>query len=336
MLPCILKEAIKGDGGIWALTSIAALVILGDAQIFSHPRSLKIVFDALRYSSRHKTPAVASLHTEVWACLVWALSRSFSIQDGSHVEARKDTYQRAFQLLAQEMRPSVGTRLVAVLVRDHSPTDGQPLRAWNVQQAVAIIKQLMKDPCLQTFHEGYALLHRLVSGVPSSPSASSEPSLSDFVRDTLVNGSCLRMSLPDLEQALKDPHPFPLSYIHALTEAEVQAHWQDLSESWAMAAERLQPTISTEALVCSRHWVYTGFADDLLQTPESVNWNLAIPPSLSSSSYTRPDPPCRIISVRHKNCHPYHKIRIPRCRTRRTFRATGHGSKMVECPQECL
>lgn len=249
LLPGILKEAINGDGAIWAHTGLSALVILGDTHIFSHPRSLRLILDALRYSSRHKTPAVAKLHTEVWKCLVWVLSRSLTVADEAHIDTRKDTYQRAFQLLTQEMRPGIGTRLVCVLMQNRLVSDDEKFRAWRVQEAVNIIGLLVKRKSSRQFQEGLSLLHRLVGGSTSPDRFDDDPKLWEYIRPALVDGSWAQLSLSELDKCLSEPHPITLSFMRPFTESEVRTHWEVLSESWAASVERIQSALTTDALV---------------------------------------------------------------------------------------
>ncbi|KAJ3529991.1 hypothetical protein NMY22_g8759 [Coprinellus aureogranulatus] len=249
-LPCILKEAVKGDGAIWVHVSLAALIVISDAHIFFRPRSLRLVLNALRYSSRHKIPTVANLHTEVWKCLVGTLPGIFTVPGGTDMDARKDTYQRAVQLLAQEMRPGIGTRLVCVLMQGHGLTRDESFTTWSVQQAVDITMTLVKHKDPRHVHEGFTLLGRLVCGFPSSEGVDDDTGFLAFVRTALIDGSWTRLSMTELDKALGEFHPITVSHIRQLAESEVQRHWESLSETWATAVERLESPETADTLVC--------------------------------------------------------------------------------------
>ncbi|KAF6744459.1 hypothetical protein DFP72DRAFT_928782 [Ephemerocybe angulata] len=243
LFPAILQTASQRDKPVWALISIAALVVLEGASIFSHPRSVRLICDALRYTSRHSVKAISNMHTEVWKCLVWALSRIFIVESADSIDARRDTFGRAVRILVQELKPSVGASLISVLLDTPAGID-ERFMLGNVSEAVQIVKQLVSTD--KQFEEGYALLRRLVGGIGSSDYQVTEAGFSSFVHPSLLDGTWFRMPASELSSALSTPTAFDLSHVRSLTESEINSRWPDLSEVWVLAVEKLQPKLTAE------------------------------------------------------------------------------------------
>lgn len=263
LLPALLQNTFQKSQcqePVMALVSVAALIILEDAPIFSHPKSIRVVLDAMRYTSRHKVEVVRKLHTEVWKCLIWALSRILDdagLQRESQEEwsARRDTYERAFKTLMQEVRPGVGLSLVSVALQEPPDMAGGKVDDfvdWNVGEALEVVKLFMKQREESLFLEGYSILSRWMSGIGSSDGNVPALGAFNFIQKPLVDGTWLRMNEEQLNAALNEIDPVDVSMIRPLTEAEINAHFQDLSDLWVFAGERFQKDCGAERLVCTR------------------------------------------------------------------------------------
>jgi hypothetical protein len=234
MLPSILQLAHQSGDSVWALVTLASLIVLADSQLFSRPRSFRLIFDTMRHSSKHGKSVVRSLHTEVWKCLVWAMSR---IRDDT------DTLARASRVLAQDLKPGIGSHIVGALLQHQDEA--------LVPEVISTLKTLIDHPRDSMLHEGVLLLNRLISGVGTSDDyAVTDAVPFDYLSHELVDGTWLRLDMTELQERLStETAPFPIASIRSLTEPEIVANWQELSEFWALAVEKLQKAMTAEQLV---------------------------------------------------------------------------------------
>ncbi|RXW21487.1 hypothetical protein EST38_g4348 [Candolleomyces aberdarensis] len=187
----------------------------------------------MRHSSKHEKPVVRSLHTEVWKCLVWAMSR---------ISNNTDTLARASRVLAQDLKPGVGSRIVGALLHQQDEV--------LVPEAIPILESLINHPKDTMLHEGVLLLNRLISGIGTSDDyAVTGTSPFDYLSRGLVDGTWLRLDMMELQERLTaGTAPFPVACIRSLTEPEIIANWQELSEFWALTVEKLQKAMTAEQL----------------------------------------------------------------------------------------
>ena len=238
-LPLVVKSAIFDDSRFWkkkgpsfAISLVSALVILLDYQIFTSPRSLKLVFFVIQATAGSLWKRVA-VHSELWKMLLWSFSRipsndedlKYSMPNGQDIEGWNDTRERAYRVLKQEVRDGIGVAFVAVLL--HSQTDGRR----EIGKALEIIEDMLKCDGLSERADAVLLLERLVNDI-GAPLHDSGGERKLYVRfsEELINGSLVYKTFRDLSIQPTVTH---IGHIQPLSEAEALSFWDQLSEMWS-------------------------------------------------------------------------------------------------------
>ncbi|TFK23401.1 hypothetical protein FA15DRAFT_695085 [Coprinopsis marcescibilis] len=246
LLPDIFPQSMKDEdtrGPFWTLSVLASFIVLADGTLFFRPKSLKLVIKALRHSSKHPNRSILFLHTEVWKSMIWCLSRVFEPAgwDGEKsLDKQRDKFDKAFQVLTQENGQGVGACLVAAVLCNHQAGNNDTkFVEQNVSKAVHIVKKLVQDATLVS--EALQLLERLMSAIGSSAGTVAPLETSDFFPKFLVDGTLLTAGQQQLTHSR-------FTHIRPLTEAEINAHWNELVNAWAKVADASLSNLSPTTL----------------------------------------------------------------------------------------
>lgn len=249
LLPAIVKSALSDSGRrFWRKKgpsfgiSLASIIsVLLDYRIFTSPRSLKLVFLVLSQvvgrSGRN------GVHTEMWKILIWAFSRIPTNE--KHLEDRmaqewdidrwRDTRERAYRLLKQEVKNGLGISLVRVLLRcaPHGKRD-----LSDVEKAIALVEDLLTQGDGSAKHDAMMLLERLMSGIGAPPPSRTMEGVEleiVFSKD-LLDGSLLRQNWTE---ANVTSTVVSTDDIQPLFEEEASAFWHRLSQCWFLIVQDL-------------------------------------------------------------------------------------------------
>lgn len=239
----ILLSAMKGTdsywntkGPLWASLMVACLICLVDADLFTHPQSLKLFLSVLAQATNHKRTYVRALHPHIWNCLVWCYSRlPFSTKDPHTGQDFVEIRKRAFLVLRQELKGGIATALVASFLSSPSSASEE------MAPALDIVKTLLSASKEKQVQEGIKILARLVSNV-GSPTAGLQSDLRDLsdilVRDLFV-GSFLDLPVEKMK-ALSNRLPGPDDrFIRPLEENQIRKNWRELLQVWAHGVTRI-------------------------------------------------------------------------------------------------
>jgi hypothetical protein len=219
----------------WAVVVLASLVVLSDASVFFHARSIKFVIMSLRHASRHKHRDICAAHAVVWRTLIWAFSRlSHELimrqSDGGKPDDLDATKEKVFKTIIQELKGGIGIALVASLL---GSTDIEATA--DVSRALIVIKEMVSGTNHSDPREAILLLNRIVSaiGTPFTPEAldnewhrNIDPSLGIF------DGTIIDASLNNLGSALDSLGDVRVDRVRQLSETELVHHWNDLIAIW--------------------------------------------------------------------------------------------------------
>lgn len=233
----ILSSAIKGSqryrkgsGPLWASLMIACLICLSDADLFTHPHSLKLFLSILAQATNHKRTYVRALHPHIWNCLVWCYSRlPDAVKDRQGGQDFVQIKKRAFLVLRQELKGGIASALVA------SRLLGPSCASEDIILASNIVKDLLSSSKESQIREGINILGRLVSdvGSPSSTNPQNDTrNFSEIVHRDLFVGCFLDLpeeQIRGLASRLPGADP---RFIRPLTENQIREHWKEFLQLW--------------------------------------------------------------------------------------------------------
>lgn len=229
----------SSDNPLWAVTVLASLIVLSDAELFSHGRSLKLFITLTACLRESPSPHVRTLLPHVWNCIVWAFGR---LPESDH-----DIRTRALRNVQQELGGGVAAAIVVNLlwtneVDEHTRSD--PLR-----QVISILQDMLGGKSRDLHREGIKLLMRLLSAIGST---SFEIPCSDpnkVICKELFDGTLLhakRDTLGDIASAL--PRPW-IDLVRPLSEAEICLHSDSLLAIWKLIVQIFLRNESSTKLV---------------------------------------------------------------------------------------
>ena len=246
-LPIIVKSALadnnrefwqrKGPG--FAVSLASTFLVLLDYHIFISSPALKFVFSVITETASRRWTHVNG-HTELWKILLWAYARlPRTEKDSKDTMARiqspnrwKDTRERAFRVVKQELKSGLGVTLVGALL--WCAPDGVR-ETGDVEKAVEVLEDMLTREDEGVRRDIILLLERLLSGIggQSQDKKERKDATVEFARD-LVDGSLIGKTLRELTL---QPAKFPLEGIRPLSEAEVFVVWDRLSAIWVLIVQ---------------------------------------------------------------------------------------------------
>ena len=248
-LPIIVKSALadnnrefwqrKGPG--FAVSLASTFLVLLDYHIFISPPALKLVFSAITETASRRWTHV-NAHTELWKILLWAFSRlprkEKDLEDTmgrmESLNRWKDTRERAFRVVKQELKNGLGAALVGALL---CCTPDGVRETGDVEKAVEVLEDMLVVEDEDMKRDVILLLERLLCGIGGQSQDKKEwkDATVEFSRD-IVDGSLIGKTLRELTV---QPTKFPLEGIRPLSEAEAFVVWDRLSAIWVSIVQDL-------------------------------------------------------------------------------------------------
>ena len=264
----------------WALIVISSLIVLSDASFFLHSRCLKLVIPVLSKVSAWKGgKGVQELHPVVWKCIVWAFARLREADrlaktgEGQPLEKAVDL-KSVYSFSRQDLRSDIGVALVATLLwtpdlgntsidstkRDPNETskDREMENAEDVENALGIVKDMLKHPDRHVREFGRKILVRMLSGIGAStpvegPDASvliAKDWYNAFLAPQLFDNSILLSSQANLLALVNQIGGVEVGVVSRLSENEVSQHWDEILGMWVGLVSRLGPERKMNLPVC--------------------------------------------------------------------------------------
>ena len=226
----------------WAVVVLASLVVLSDASVFFHDRSIRFTILSLRYASNHKQQEIRTAHATVWRTLVWAFSRLSSEliaqrrSAGGKLGDLDVTRENVYKTIKQELKGGIGIALVTLLLESsdvEAPTD--------VSRALLIIRDMVAGENHTDPREAILLLNRIVSaiGTPLTTTAHDDDwHVNIDVSRGLFDGTIIDASLGNLQIALSSLGDVKVDRVRQLSETELVHHWDSLISIWIKGVEK--------------------------------------------------------------------------------------------------
>lgn len=245
-------------GPSWAVVVLASLVILSDASVFFHSRSIKFVMNSLRYASRHENRNICTAHAVVWRTFIWAYARlspelSMKRRDDSGKLADPDnTRDGVFKTISQELKGGIGIALVTLLLGSNNIE-----ASTDVARALIVIKGMISERNHADHREGILLLNRIVSaiGIPFTTEVRDNRWLGNIgCSQHLFDGTVIDASLDNLGTVLSSLVDVNVDRVRQLSETELLRHWNDLIAIWIEGVEKFHrdPSFSVSVSDLSR------------------------------------------------------------------------------------
>ncbi|KAL0961384.1 hypothetical protein HGRIS_006337 [Hohenbuehelia grisea] len=268
-LPSLISTALIDEdprklarGPIWALTLLAAFIILGDHQVFSHPRLLKLALPSIANAASHKRSAVRALHPFLWKCLVWAFARipadpaALEGDEVSDVAELRDLRNRAFLMVKQETKGDIGLALIVALL-DSSPST--PCASFQFEQgckALQVLEEMIAERSPLAVQNGIMVLNRLLA----HSDVDAPPESSKVVPLALLDGTIQGARHDRILERVRALDECTANQVRRLGDAEISQHWNLLLDIW-LASLRCSMRITPS---------YPTVLDDLLHSWQTL------------------------------------------------------------------
>ena len=215
---------------MWALSVIAAVIVLSGADTLSQPRTIKFVLGHLQTAmgpTRRST--VRATTGIVWRVLIWACVQ---LDKGDETDEKKNS---GWRVVRQIVDGAIGISLVAALMGQRDP------RAERVSHALEVVSVMIRKGG-KTCEEAVDILERLLCAVGSSVEEPKEDTWVDskLLAEPLFDGTFLEAEWKHLAPHVKDAltKSVTISDIRPLREDQVIEHWDDLFTIWKAGVER--------------------------------------------------------------------------------------------------
>lgn len=251
-------------------SSHSANAYLHPQSIFTHPRSLKLFVTLFGEALAGRRTEVRRGGERGWRVLVWAFGRfcDRGRGDGSD-EGENDVEERVFRVVKQELGGGIGILLVGVLLNgcdgdeQEACCDGSPMLGprsstrsvfsgtgsgsgprsasesregeRHVERALVVVGDMIRNERQSTAKDGIELLMRLVSGIGSSTSPST-----NAIQPWTVHSALPHVTTLDVGLSNPDGHGggFGSEDVRQLTEKEVERWCEMLIHVWVGGVER--------------------------------------------------------------------------------------------------
>ncbi|KAF8589093.1 hypothetical protein K439DRAFT_1383673 [Ramaria rubella] len=214
---------------MWALTVIAAFIVLSGGEALTHSKTLKFVLGHLQTAMLVKRTTVRATAGLVWRALIWACVQ---LDNGQETEEKKDA---GWRIVRQIVDGAIGISIVAALTRQrHS-------NKKRVPQALEVVSAMIKKGG-KTCEEAVDILERLLCGVGSGIEELKEENWVNekLLSEPLYDGTLLQGDWKNLALHVKDGlnQSVTIVDVRRLQEDEVIEHWDALFAIWREAVER--------------------------------------------------------------------------------------------------
>ncbi|KAM6493968.1 hypothetical protein JOM56_010329 [Amanita muscaria] len=221
----------------WALTLISSLIIIFDCTLFFHPHFVKLVFSTLLQTTHHNRSAVRALHPHIWKLLIWAYLRiptSVDKEEFGNVDAL-DIKERTFKVVAQDINYDIGIAFVSCLLQDDRTLDGIYVLPDQVENALAIVRDMMCSPDDAVRQSALALFRKLygLTEEDYAPTRAKE----QLCYEKLFDGSLLSVNITALGDLVRSIPSFTLENTRQLTNEEIYNHWRSIVSVWVAAVK---------------------------------------------------------------------------------------------------
>lgn len=237
-LPDIIMSALTAnnpshlnEGPKWAISVISSMIILLDASLFSHPRSLKLILPSLAQTLVHQRHFIQSLQPSAWKLLVWAFSRITleSRVAGDDDPPIPDTAEPAFLIVKQELGGGIGSALISALL---GSADNDDMYFKPVAKALGVIEEMVWGSCISKQNEGLSTLTCLLRSFGTSAKESQKWDRNSILDRALVDGSILQAKWDRPQTAITTSGEFKFDGVRQLSEGEIVQHWDTLLAIW--------------------------------------------------------------------------------------------------------
>lgn len=228
----------QGFGPVPALCLTAALMILCDAGLLTHPRVLMTLIVPLEKSLAHRSSSVRLLHPHVWNCLVWSFGR-LSV---TNTRGKSKLLGKAFDFVKQELRQGIATAIVSLFLPSVTQ-DANEASDDAIAGVFQILQDMGKHKSLSVKRKQAELLSRLLAGSvdPESVQGNVVDSWPNacFLRRQLFDGTLLRAGAENVSTAIRLLAPPDTASIRSLTDQEVESNWHPLRNLWSDAVRNM-------------------------------------------------------------------------------------------------
>jgi hypothetical protein len=262
-----------GHGPSWALTVLASLTVLSDSSLFSHPRSLRLIFPPLAQAQTHNHRSVRSLVPHVWKCFIWDFLRMSPEEcqgeatRSSHVDSPINFEERAFLVVKQELRGGIGVALVNSLLEQSEALGHSAPRFGGdrTARALTVVKDMVCSEDKATHDQGLSLLTRLVGAIGSpciTIPKQATWNCNKILAQSLFDGTILNTRWKDLSAAVHTIHDCETDEVRQLSEQEIVQHWDALTSIWIKCVEEsLQGTSFQLSVSYLQHFTHDFHID---------------------------------------------------------------------------
>ena len=246
-LPAIFQAALAGEpfwegkGPTFAVSVTSCFIVLLDYSLYSSPRALKLVFSVFARCSCHRQKFIRAIQPHIWKLAIWAFSRIPTTvtdeHDQTEISTLLDVRDRAYLILRQDLRHSLGTTLVTTLLNAGEPGEEREGATNDVQKALDCTTVLVNSDDVSERKEGYAILCRFMGSIGVAPSLVGNDDLRNPIApfSALIDGSLLGSSV---DSTTIPSQVSSIEQLRPLSETEVSAHWEELSKIWVALVEQ--------------------------------------------------------------------------------------------------
>jgi hypothetical protein len=247
-----LNSDVKPGAHIgWAFSLLCSLTILAGPAALTEVDHMKLILRTVPVSALdHAWRPLRLLHGVLWRCVVWAFSLTPYASRPKSMNGVSDWRNALRQRLSDDIRqaqvPGIGACLIFVLLgKDDGPFSSALAthfsRDADVTRTIDVLKSMIEHPSRTFLEQGVAILHRLMSdvGADSSKRELSTWDSTTILPRALLDGTLVDAELRQLGDLLQTSDSFGVSSIRALRSSEIEAHWEEFLEIWALAARRV-------------------------------------------------------------------------------------------------
>ncbi|KAF8503016.1 hypothetical protein BU17DRAFT_71831 [Hysterangium stoloniferum] len=216
----------------WALSVIAAVIVLSSTNALTQSRTLKFTLGHLQTAMSHKRTTIRAASGLVWRSLVWACVQLDKSDEEVHTDQNKNS---GWKVVRQLVDGAIGISIVGALVGQ------EDIRAKRLSDALQVVSQMIEKGG-KTCEEAVDVLEQLLSRVGTSLENISDDTWEEhsLLTGLLFDGTLLRAeskNLVDFVRSCVDKTAM-IRQITPLKEDEVVRYWDVLFSIWKQAVEK--------------------------------------------------------------------------------------------------
>lgn len=205
---------------------VASLIVLTGPSIFAHPKSLKLLLNAIGGAKTFVAREVQILRMCAWRCLVWSFLQ-LDAKELGNIEIEEEAHKVIIQELGEDVSVAI---MGSILARDKGVT---PQHAVN--WTLSIMTQLIGSTLMNRL--GINVLHRLLEGI-SGTALSCSWHNNYLLPYEILSGSLSDLGIKFVRKAIMDIPSLEIKIVRPLRRHEVVSNWDAILKLWQSAVEK--------------------------------------------------------------------------------------------------